>query len=115
VVKSITSNFYPEIISSLPEAEIPLEGIQGWIAQGENFQIVFFDISPVGQLPPHSHAAQFGVVLEGEMTLTITGESKSYSKGDTYYIPAGAEHSAEFHTPVKAIDFFAEPSRYHPK
>ncbi|MFW9854614.1 MAG: cupin domain-containing protein [Candidatus Thorarchaeota archaeon] len=111
----MVSEFYPPIISSLPEAKIPLEGIKGWIAQGETFQIVFFDISSIGRLPPHSHAAQFGVVLEGEMTLTVSEVSKRYVKGDTYYIPDGVVHSAEFHTPVKAMDFFAEPSRYHTK
>lgn len=106
---------YPEIITSLPEADIPLPGVLGWIAQGKNFQIVFFDIEPSGNLPPHSHSAQFGVVLEGEMTLTIAGETKRYSKGDTYYIPEGVIHQAKFHTHFRALDFFAEPDRYKPK
>lgn len=106
---------YPEIITSLPKADIPLQGVNGWIAQGKNFQIVFFDIEPTGTLPSHSHSAQFGIVIEGEMTLTIEGETKRYSKGDSYYIPDGAVHQAEFHTHFRALDFFAESARYKSK
>ncbi|MFW9995551.1 MAG: cupin domain-containing protein [Candidatus Odinarchaeota archaeon] len=103
---------YPDIIRSLPEADVSLPGVQAWLAQGKNFQIAFFDIEPIGELPPHSHKAQFGVVLEGEMSLTIGGETKKYSKGDSYYIPEGVIHQAIFHTRFKAMDFFAEPDRY---
>jgi quercetin dioxygenase-like cupin family protein len=108
----MTKNPYPEIITSLPQADIPLSGVQGWIAQGKEFQIIFFDIEPTGTLPPHRHSGQFGVVIEGEMSLTIAGETKKYTKGDTYYIPDGVEHQAEFHCQFKALDFFAEPERY---
>lgn len=111
----MTEDPYPKIITSLPKADIPLPGVVGWIAQGRDFQIVFFDIEPVGTLPPHSHSAQFGIVIEGEMTLTIGEEAKRYSKGDTYYIPEGVVHQAEFHTYFRALDFFAEPDRYKPK
>ncbi len=104
---------YPKIIIDLPKAKIPLEGVEGWIAQGEHFQIVFLDIEPTDVLPPHSHSAQFGIVIEGEMTLTIGGKKKRYRPGDSYYIPAGVvEHYAEFHTHFRALDFFNEPSRY---
>lgn len=104
---------YPHIITNLPKAKIPLDGVEGWIAQGEHFQIVFLDIEPTGVLPPHSHSAQFGIVIEGEMTLTIDGQGKRYYPGDSYYIPAGVEHQAEFHTHFRALDFFNEPARYN--
>ncbi|MHA1448986.1 MAG: cupin domain-containing protein [Candidatus Hodarchaeales archaeon] len=108
----MTAESYPEIIRNLPEADVSLPGVQAWIAQGKEFQVVFFEIEPTGALPPHSHSAQFGIVIEGEMTLTIDGKSKKYVKGDSYYIPEGIVHQAEFHTSFRAMDFFAEPSRY---
>ena len=111
----MSRKIYPEIITSLPKADIPLPGVQGWIAQGQDFQIVFFDIEPTGTLPPHSHSAQFGIVIEGEMSLTVGGKTKRYSKGDSYYIPEEVEHQAEFHTHFRALDFFAEPARYSTK
>jgi quercetin dioxygenase-like cupin family protein len=80
----------------------------------KKFQIVFFEIEP-GKIPAHSHSAQWGIVLEGEMTLTIEGETKKYKKGDSYFIPEGAIHDAECHTFVRAFDFFTDPQRYKPK
>jgi quercetin dioxygenase-like cupin family protein len=106
---------YPDMISNLPEADIPFKGVQGKLLQGENQQIVFFDIEPIGEVAEHSHDAQFGMVLDGEMTLTIGGSSKRYSKGDSYYIPKGVKHSAIFHTQCKVIDIFNEKERYKSK
>jgi len=70
------------------------------------------EIDAIGEVPPHSHGAQWGVVLKGEMLLTIGGIAKSYKKGDSYYIPAGVVHSADFKTKVFVIDFFADKDRY---
>ena len=39
--------------------------------QSETQQLVFMDIDPIGGVPEHSHSAQFGVVLEGEMTFQV--------------------------------------------
>jgi hypothetical protein len=106
---------YPDMIRNMPEIDIPLEGVRGWLLQGGRQQAVFFDIQPVGVVPPHSHCAQWGIVLAGEMELTIGGELKVYRKGDQYYIPAGVEHSAGFKSRVNVIDFFDAPDRYGTK
>ncbi|MFX0151077.1 MAG: cupin domain-containing protein [Candidatus Hodarchaeota archaeon] len=111
----MTKNPYPEIITSLPQADIPFTGVQGWIAQGIEYQVVFFEIESPGSVPPHKHGAQFGIILDGEMSLSIEGKTLKYQKGDTYFIPAGAVHQAKFHTPVRTVDFFAEPERYKAK
>ena len=103
---------YPEIITSLPEANITFFGIRGWLSQGDNHQVVFMEIEPVGKVPEHSHGAQWGIVVEGEMSLTIGGSTHTYRKGDHYYIPAGGVHSAEFRRKTFVIDFFAEKNRY---
>ena len=103
---------YPDCIKALPKAKIPMEGVQAWIAQGDAFQVAFFEIEPIGIVPPHSHSAQYGFVIEGEMLLTVGDETKLYKRGDSYYIPEGVVHSAEFKTYFRAMDFFAEPSRY---
>lgn len=106
---------YPEIIKNLPEVDVPIEGVNGWIMQAENHQLVFFDIQPVGEIPPHAHKAQWGVVLDGEMQLTIGGETNTYKKGDFYYIPDGVTHSANFKTRTRLIDFFDEKQRWKAK
>jgi len=106
--------FYPQVISYLPEADIPFEGVRGWLSQSENHQIVFFEIEPIGQVAEHKHGAQWGVVFEGEMELSIGGETHTYRKGDHYFIPAGVLHSAHFKTKTWLMDFFADRDRYKP-
>jgi quercetin dioxygenase-like cupin family protein len=106
---------YPEILRDLPQIDIPLKGLRGWLLQSKDKQVVFFDIEPIGKVPPHTHCAQWGFVVEGEMSLTIGKETRVYRKGDWYYIPKGAVHSATFLTRVNAIDVFDDPERYQIK
>ncbi len=103
---------YPEMIRKLPEIDIPIKGIRGWLLQSNDKQVVFFDIEPVGEMPSHSHCAQWGLMVEGEMRLNIGGKSRVYSKGDWYFIPEGVVHSATFLTRVNVIDVFDDPGRY---
>ena len=103
---------YPEMIRILPEIDIQLEGVRGWLLQGKDKQIVFFDIQHVGEIPPHSHCDQWGIVVEGEMRLDIGGKSNVYRKGGWYFIPEGVVHSATFLTKVNVIDIFNDPKRY---
>ena len=106
---------FPDMITSMPEADIPMPGVRGWISQAQDHQAIFFDIDPVGEVPPHSHGEQWGIVVEGEMELTIGGQLRTYRPGDSYHIPAGVEHSARFLSHVRVIDVFADPERYKPK
>lgn len=109
---TMESEPYPDCIKELPKAKIPFEGVKAWIIQGESNQVAFFEIEPIGTIAPHSHGAQYGFVIEGKMRLTVGDETKLYQRGDSYYIPAGVEHSAEFLTFCRAVDFFDEPHRY---
>lgn len=106
---------FPKMVSTLPVADIPMDGVLGKLLQGKDMQVVFFEIEPIGEIPPHTHGAQWGVVLEGQMELTIGGETRTYTKGDTYYIPAGVEHGATFKSHFKCIDLFADRDRYRTK
>jgi len=103
---------YPDCIKKLPKAKVPFQGVHAHIAQGAQFQIGFFEIEPIGVVSPHSHGAQYGFVIEGELLLTIGDETKLYKKGDSYYIPEGVVHSAEVKTFCRVMDFFDEPNRY---
>ena len=108
-------DLYPDIIKNLPEADIDFKGIRSWISQGKDHQIVFFDIEPIGKVTQHAHKAQWGIVIEGEMELTIGGTAKTYKKGDSYYIPDGVVHSAVFKSRTRVLDFFADKDRYKAK
>ncbi|MFX0169502.1 MAG: cupin domain-containing protein [Candidatus Hodarchaeota archaeon] len=103
---------YPEIIKSLPKIKTNLEGVTGWLAQGESFQIVFFEIEAGRSVPPHSHGPQFGFIIEGSVTLTIGDTPHELAGGDSYYIPSQVSHHGTFHSFTLAVDFFTEPNRY---
>jgi quercetin dioxygenase-like cupin family protein len=50
---------------------------------------------PEAFYPDHTHAGLTAhVILEGEMTLTMNGQSKKYRAGERCDVPAGAVHSA---------------------
>ena len=106
---------YPEMIKNLPDADIPFDGVEGKILQGSSHQVVFFDIAPIGKVAEHRHGAQWGVVFEGEMDLTIDGVTKTYKRGDHYFIANNVLHSAEFKKRTLLMDFFEDKNRYLPK
>jgi quercetin dioxygenase-like cupin family protein len=106
---------YPDLIRSLPEVDVPVEGVRGWLLSGNDRQVVFLDIEPTAVVPDHSHCAQWGIMVEGEMTLTIAGKPRTFQKGDWYYIAEGEIHSAVFHSRVNVIDIFDSPDRYKAK
>lgn len=106
---------FPRTITSLPQADIAFKGVKGWLSQAKDHQLVFMDIAPIGEVAPHAHGAQWGIVVNGEMKLTIGGKTRTYRKGDSYFIPKGRVHSARFNTRTFVIDFFADRKRYRTK
>ena len=106
---------FPDIITNLPEADIPFEGLQSHLLQGENQQIVFMSFDRDVEVPEHSHEAQWGVILDGEIELTIGGKTYIYRKGDTYFIPKNVIHSAKISKGYKDITLFNQKDRYKAK
>jgi quercetin dioxygenase-like cupin family protein len=50
---------------------------------------------PGAEYPDHTHPVETAhIILEGEMTLTTNGESRTYRSGERCDVPAGAVHSA---------------------
>jgi len=105
---------YPDIIEHLPEAELPFDAsvVKTSSLVGEHGQLVFFEILKEVEIPPHSHKAQWGTVLEGQLDLTINGETRTYGPGESYFIPAGVVHGARLPRGSKVMDFFEEADRY---
>ena len=106
---------FPDLIRALPEIDVPIEGIRGWLLQGSDQQLVFFDLETIAEVPEHSHGEQWGVLIAGEMELTIAGNKQIYHPGEWYHIPANTLHSAKFLKRCAVIDFFADKNRYNIK
>jgi quercetin dioxygenase-like cupin family protein len=106
---------FPEMIEKLPDIDIPFPNVRGKLFQGQGMQAVFFTTDGPGEIPPHQHQAQWGIMLDGEAELMVDGKTQTIRRGDSYFIPAGAVHSIRILSSMKALDFFNEPERYKVK
>lgn len=106
---------YPPIITRLPQADVPFPGIDAYMLRSPDGLLVFFHFTQETIVATHSHGAQWGTVLEGEIELTIGGETRVYRPGEGYVIAAGQPHGARIPAGTKVMDFFEEPDRYKPR
>ncbi|MBR8537727.1 cupin domain-containing protein [Carboxylicivirga sediminis] len=100
------------IIDEHPSAEIPIDGLVSRLIQAGEQQFVFMEFETDTEVALHSHEAQWGVVLDGEMELTIGKQVLFLKKGDTYYINKGELHSAKIKAGYKDLTLFNQKDRY---
>ena len=106
------SSEFPSFVRGLPEADLPFDGLRGWLLQSDSGQVLFNESDIEVSVPDHSHGNQWGVVVDGKIELTIGGQSRTHSRGDTYFIPAGTVHRARIYPGFRAVDYFADQGRY---
>ena len=106
---------YPEFLKALPKADIPMAGVTAHLMAAPTGQVVFFELPAGASVPPHSHGAQWGIVVSGDIELTIGGETKRYQAGDSYFIGDQVEHAATVFEDSLVIDVFSQPDRYAAK
>ena len=102
----------PHIIEQHPAADIPISGLTSHLVQAGEQQFVFMQFDADVQVAEHAHEAQWGVVLEGTMDLTVAGERRTLCKGDTYFIGKGVPHSAVIHKGYSDLTLFDQVDRY---
>jgi quercetin dioxygenase-like cupin family protein len=67
----------------------------GRAVQGDHITLAVLDLAPDEVVPEHKHPnEQVGLVLKGQITMTIAGESRALGPGETYVIPGGVPHGA---------------------
>jgi quercetin dioxygenase-like cupin family protein len=103
---------FAEFIRRLPLVDSPLESLRGWLLQDDRALAMFYEIPDGVEVPEHAHGAQWGVVLQGSVEFTIGGETRTYRRGDTYYVPDSVAHSAVISPGYVGIDVFADADRY---
>jgi len=109
--KSLTDLLPPEILN-LPKVEVPVDGVTGFCMNDDEKQIVFFVFEEGVSFPDHAHCDQRGVVISGEMTLEVNGETNLYEAGDSYEVAEGVVHRANFSTRTILVDMSDAPDRY---
>ena len=79
---------------SQPPREV-WDGIQARVINGERVTMALIDLAAGAVVQEHQHEnEQVGFVVQGEMTFTIGGETRTLVAGDTYNIPSRTPHSA---------------------
>jgi len=81
-------------------------GIWSKLESGKNLTMAFMEIAPNKEGSAHDHPFdQCGVVIEGEIEMSIEEEKKLMRSMETYFIPAGAKHNWKtFALPAKILD-----------
>ena len=106
------NNIFPEPITQLPKADIPIKGLTAYLSQADTHQILYMQFQHTTELAEHSHADQIGFILEGKIDLVIDNKTYTYSKGDRYHIPAAVKHSAKIYAGYADITIFMQADRY---
>ncbi|MGQ0797430.1 MAG: cupin domain-containing protein [Methanobacteriota archaeon] len=106
---------FPDIVAKLPEADVAFTGADVRLLRGPTASAIFVEALEDMEVPSHTHAAQWGVVVDGEMRLTIGRRTATYRRGDEYLIPAGTPHAAALRAGTRVIDFFDDRDRYRPR
>ena len=54
---------FPDIITQLPQADIPIEGLTAYLSQSDTHQTLYMQFEQTVELPEHEHADQIGFIL----------------------------------------------------
>ncbi len=75
------SSVFPAPILALPEADVPVKGAKAYLSQGAGHQVIYMHFSEDVDLAEHSHAAQWGIIIDGKVDLDIGGVLRTYEQG----------------------------------
>ena len=109
------NKIFPKPIQNLPKVEIPYDGVEAYLSQGKNYQIIFMKFEKNTEIPEHSHDSQWEIVIEGKVDYWEEGVKYTYVKGDRFFIPKGVKHSAKVFSGYASIVFFNQKDRYKEK
>jgi quercetin dioxygenase-like cupin family protein len=77
---------------------------------GEQVMIVHFTLEEGAVVPVHRHSQeQVGYVVEGELLMTIGGETQTLRAGQSYLAPSDVEHGVTVVKRAIVIDAFSPP------
>jgi quercetin dioxygenase-like cupin family protein len=98
------ADFLPPRIRELPDFDGPFDAFR-LVADGAD---VLFATYPGGTtIDPHDHPTDnVGVIIRGELILTMDGAESRYGPGDWYHVPPGTSHAARFDHDTAEIEFW---------
>jgi quercetin dioxygenase-like cupin family protein len=83
-------------------------GVHIFTTAGERMMLSLVELAPHAVVESHSHPhEQMGLLLEGELTFTIGGKTRTLRPGEMWRIPGGVVHGCVAgDQPAKALDMF---------
>ncbi|MGB7386149.1 cupin domain-containing protein [uncultured Pseudomonas sp.] len=101
---------YPDKIRTLPLYDGRFDAYK---LAADGADVLFASYPPGTRIPPHTHETDnYGVIIRGELILTVAGETRRYGVGEWYHVAARVEHAAAFDQPTDEIEFwFSDTNR----
>lgn len=100
---------FPDIIKKIPARDYKIDGLEVHVDHTPIGTIYFVRAEKEVVFPLHAHAAQWTIVVSGSCTFTANGETKTYSAGETYFIPEGLKHQITLHAGYSEFDYVDDP------
>ena len=100
---------FPDIIKKIPSRDYGIDGLEVHVDHTPTGTIYFVSAEKEVVFPEHAHAAQWTIVVTGSCTFTANGESKIFSAGEIYFIPAGLKHQITLHAGYSEVDYVDDP------
>lgn len=100
---------FPATVRTLPKTD--LGGADVYVHDGPGTQVLFIEL-PTGRapvtVPTHVHDDEWGIVVEGNIEMTIGERTESHGPGATHFIPRGTPHSFRFSPGTCSVHYFVE-------
>lgn len=101
---------FPDFLRAFPGTEIPFpqDVVETSVIRSDAGLAVFFSFLHDLDLPVHSHVAQQGMGIEGEMPLAIGGETRICQTGDSCSVPEAVPHGMDIEAGARIVGVFEE-------
>lgn len=101
---------FPAFMTAMPPVDVSqIPGAEAWRVTEES-EVVFYHFREAFLMPEHTGPGEWGVVLAGALDLTVNGETRHYTRGQSYYVPAGVPHEVVHHAGVVGLEVLNRPS-----
>ncbi len=100
---------FPPSIRALPRTD--LGGADVYVHDGGGTQVLFIELPadrPAVTVPTHTHDVEWGIVVEGEIEMTVGERTERHGPGATHLLPAGQPHSFRFAPGTCSVHYFPE-------
>jgi len=100
---------FPGSIRRLPRTN--LAGADVFVHDADGSQILFIEVPadrPAAVVATHTHDVEWGIVVEGEIEMTLGDRVERHGAGSTHLIPKGLPHSFRFAPGTSSVHYFVE-------